>query len=223
MRPAVVLVVGNDSRGGDVRRGQALAEPQMGSGTVRLAADFTIDLAPDREIRGHQIGYRPTANSYDAWTLEQFEQYFRDLVIFGANAIENIPFRGKTSDLMKYGRRDESQAEPRCATSTTSTIGSGCRSIFCSPNPKKSAPFFAEQEDFYKTVPRLDAVFIPGGDPGDNPMKALLPYVEKMAPCCKSTIRTPRFGSRCSGLSRGTPTSSSSMSPRRSRAGSGGP
>ena len=90
-RPAVVLVVGNDSRGAMFGAGKLLRSLKWGSGTVRLAADFTIDLAPDREIRGHQIGYRPTANSYDAWTLEQLEQYFRDMVIFGANAVESIP------------------------------------------------------------------------------------------------------------------------------------
>ena len=84
--------------------GKLLRSLEWGNGSITLPAGFSVDLAPDREIRGHQIGYRATANSWDAWTVEQFDQYFRDMVIFGANAIENIPFQGETSDVMKYSR-----------------------------------------------------------------------------------------------------------------------
>ena len=52
---------------------------------------------------------------------------------------------------------------------------------FLLPNLKKEAKFLDQQEEFYKACPRLDAVFVPGGDPGDNLVKDLLPYVEKMA------------------------------------------
>ena len=34
-------------------------------------------------LRGHQLGYRPKTNSYDAWTPAMWEQYVRDLVVFG--------------------------------------------------------------------------------------------------------------------------------------------
>jgi hypothetical protein len=44
-------------------------------------------------IRGHQLGYRNTANSWDAWTVDQFEKYIRELALFGTNSIENIPFQ----------------------------------------------------------------------------------------------------------------------------------
>src|SRR5207244_1034271 len=44
-------------------------------------------------LRGHQLGYRPKTNSYDAWDLPQWEQYFRDLAVFGSNAVELIPPR----------------------------------------------------------------------------------------------------------------------------------
>ena len=44
-------------------------------------------------LRGHQLGYRAKTNSYDGWDLPQWEQYLRDLAVFGANAIEMIPPR----------------------------------------------------------------------------------------------------------------------------------
>src|SRR2546426_11667821 len=44
-------------------------------------------------LRGHQLGYRPKTNSYDAWDVTRWEQYIRDLIVFGCNAIELIPPR----------------------------------------------------------------------------------------------------------------------------------
>ena len=44
-------------------------------------------------MRGHQTSYRPKTNSYDAWTVDMWEQYIRDLAVFGANSYELIPPR----------------------------------------------------------------------------------------------------------------------------------
>ena len=49
--------------------------------------------APQYPLRGHQLGYRPKTNSYDGWTVPVWEQYIRDLAVFGTNAIELIPPR----------------------------------------------------------------------------------------------------------------------------------
>ena len=38
-----------------------------------------------------------------------------------------------------------------------------------------------QQEAFYSQVKRLDGVFVPGGDPGNNHAAVLLPFLEKMA------------------------------------------
>ena len=48
---------------------------------------------PEYPLRGHQLGYRHKTNSYDGWDLPQWEQYIRDLAVFGTNAIELIPPR----------------------------------------------------------------------------------------------------------------------------------
>ncbi len=36
-------------------------------------------------------------------------------------------------------------------------------------------------EEFYRSTPRLDAVFVPGGDPGDNPPELVLPFMKDLA------------------------------------------
>ena len=59
--------------------------------TLLLPTALSIESAPDRPMRGVQIGYRPKTNSYDGLTTELFRQYIRDLAMFGANQIELIP------------------------------------------------------------------------------------------------------------------------------------
>lgn len=180
-RPDRVFVIGSDPRGVMFGVGKLLRVLEWGKGTISVPAELAVDLAPDREIRGHQVGYRATANSWDAWTVEQFDQYFRDLAIFGANAIENIPFEGKTSDVMKYGRREMNLKIAALCAKYDLDHWVWVPVDFLLPNPAKAAKFLKQQEEFYKACPRLDAVFVPGGDPGDNIFKDLLPFVEKMA------------------------------------------
>jgi len=181
-QPDRVFVTGSDPRGVMFGVGKLLRSLEWGNGSITLPADFAVDLAPDREIRGHQVGYRATANSWDAWTVEQFDQYFRDLVIFGANAIENIPFQGEKSDVMKYGRHEMNLSlSALCAKYDVDHWLWVPVDFLVKKNPQKAAKFLREQAAFYRECPRIDAVFVPGGDPGDNPFKDLLPYVEQMA------------------------------------------
>jgi hypothetical protein len=180
-RPATVWVVGNDSRGAMFGVGKLLRSLEWGKGTVGLPAGLTIDLAPDRAIRGHQIGYRPTANSYDAWTLEQLEQYFRDMVIFGANSVESIPLHEGPSSVMKYDRDFVNVKFAELCEKYDLDHWAWIPLELILPSPAKEAAFLAKQEAFFKSCRRLDAVFLPGGDPGDNHTKELIPYAERMA------------------------------------------
>jgi len=63
----------------------------MTNGSVLLDPEIAISSTPRYPIRGHQLGYRALSNTYDSWSLAQFEQYIRDLALFGANAIELLP------------------------------------------------------------------------------------------------------------------------------------
>ena len=77
-----------------VRGGRAAAQSADGSRRARHRRRFaSIATAPKYPLRGHQLGYRPKTNSYDGWDVAQWEQYIRDLAVFGTNAIELIPPR----------------------------------------------------------------------------------------------------------------------------------
>jgi len=56
---------------------------EMSRDRVSVSGDIKIATAPRYPLRGHQIGYRPKTNSYDAWTLAMWEQYYRDMIVFG--------------------------------------------------------------------------------------------------------------------------------------------
>ena len=43
------------------------------------------------------------------------------------------------------------------------------------------ADMLARHESLYRDCPRLDAVFVPGGDPGHNPPELVLPFLEDIA------------------------------------------
>src|SRR5204863_1478188 len=66
---------------------------QMKRGAVGLPDSLAITTSPKYPLRGHQLGYRPKTNSYDGWSVPVWEQYIRDLAVFGTNAIELIPPR----------------------------------------------------------------------------------------------------------------------------------
>ncbi len=83
MRGACCFGVGNSLRELRMKRQRVAAPPGA----------FALRPRPKYPLRGHQLGYRPKTNSYDAWSVPMWDQYIRDLAVFGTNAIELIPPR----------------------------------------------------------------------------------------------------------------------------------
>ncbi|WP_010586742.1 hypothetical protein [Schlesneria paludicola] len=181
-QPTVVAVTGFDSRGAMFGVGKLLRSLQWKSGAVSLSSEFHAHESPSRPLRGHQIGYRDTANSWDAWTYEQFDQYFREMVIFGANAVENIPFQEDiVNRLMKYSREEMNVKFAELCEKYDLAHWVWVPVLIPLPDEAKEAEFLKQQEKFYRQIKRLDGVFVPGGDPGNNHAAVLLPFLERMA------------------------------------------
>src|SRR5207249_6878415 len=128
------------------------------------------------------LGYRNTANSYDGWDEKQFEQYIRELALFGANSIEGIPFQG--------GRRSPHMPVPRDVMNRK--LSEICARYeldywiwtpadFDLKDVTRRAQFLEEHEALFRDCPLLDGVFFPGGDPGNNPPELVMPYLEDLA------------------------------------------
>jgi hypothetical protein len=178
-----VWIGGNDERGVLFGIGHLLRTLRMEKRKITLPADFKVTTAPHYPIRGHQLGYRPKTNSYDGWNLAQWEQYIRDLVIFGANSVELIPPR---SD-------DDADSPHFPLPPMEMMIG---MSKVCADygldvwiwypamdsdysDPKTVEFALKEWAEVFKKLPRIDAVFVPGGDPGHTRPLHLMALLEK--------------------------------------------
>ena len=87
-----VWIVGADPRGTLYGVGCLLRKMNLSPNSAQIAVPLSLASSPAYPLRGHQLGYRNRANSYDAWDSAKYEQYIRELILFFANNIENIPF-----------------------------------------------------------------------------------------------------------------------------------
>lgn len=135
-------------------------------GVPVLTEDISGSYAPDKSIRGHQIGYRTTPNTYDAWSYDDYRRYYLDMMFFGTNIVEHIPYeRGisKKNRLMKYDEEEFLIKASEMADEFDLDV-----SLWHPNNDGETVEFAAERRGkLYETVPRLDVVFPPGGDPGE--------------------------------------------------------
>jgi len=177
-----VLIRGYDARGVLFGCGRLLRELQMTRGSVRIAADTLIGTSPAYPIRGHQLGYRAAANSWDSWTVAQYEQYIRELTFFGANSIENIPFQDeRQSPLMKVPRREMNRAMSEICAKYGLDYWVWTPADFDLTDSKARAAALDQHEQLYKDCKELSSVFFPGGDPGDNPPELVMPFLADVA------------------------------------------
>jgi len=177
----VVWIIGSDERGVMFGAGKLLRTAIMSKNKFCLSEPLNFASSPMQSIRGHQLGYRNHANSYDAWDVKKYEQYIRDLVVFGTNAIETIPL----------GDRDDSVLFPIPPEEMNIHISELCASygidywiwtpVSCdlSDRVKRDAEL-DRAEAFYRKCPKLDNVFFPGGDPGDNHPRDVLPFLKEL-------------------------------------------
>ena len=178
-----VLVVGNDARGVLFGVGRLLREMHLARDTAHVSSRLDLTTAPKYPLRGHQLGYRPKVNSYDGWTIALFEQYFRDLAVFGANSIELLPPR--TDDAADSPHFPKPQLEMMRAMSQVADdygldIWIWFPAMSANPaRPETVAATLKEWRDVLGRLPRVDAVFVPSGDPGHLAPVGLFDFLEK--------------------------------------------
>jgi len=181
-RSATVWISGADSRGALFGVGQFLRSLDWAKGSASVPAGLDIATAPAQPIRGHQLGYRHTANSYDGWDDKQFEQYIRELALFGANSIEGIPFQDdRKSPLMPLPRAVMNRKLSEICARYEMDYWIWAPADFDLKDATKRAQHLAKHAALFRDCPRLDAVFFPGGDPGDNAPELVISYLEDLS------------------------------------------
>ncbi|MDQ1255834.1 MAG: hypothetical protein QG656_428 [Candidatus Hydrogenedentes bacterium] len=178
-----VLVAGNDAHGVLYGVGRLLREMRMTRKSVQFLPGLDIDTAPRYPLRGHQLGYRPKVNTYDGWNVDMYEQYIRDLAVFGANAIELIPPR---SDDDKDSPHFTLEPIEMLAEVSRLADEYGIEYWLWYPamdrdysDPETVEKALAEWGAVFEKLPRIDAIFVPGGDPGHTQPKYLMALLEK--------------------------------------------
>jgi hypothetical protein len=168
----IIVLAGRDERGVLFAAGRLLLQLRMKKGQIKLPANYRIATAPRYPHRGHQIGYRDLAHCYDAWTPNTYEQYMRELAVFGANAFETTAFgspEGRIGVHAKVTNGEMAEAWSRiCADYgfdfwlfTSASGGDG----------KSAEELERATEGMLETLrhlPNLDHIYLSGGDGGTS-------------------------------------------------------
>ena len=187
-----VNLVGRDARGALFAVGRLIRLVDCSAGALTLDLEQPISSAPDVPYRAHQLAYRDTANTYDAWTVQMYEQYIRDLILFGCNGIEIIPY-------LDPDKRDgRVMVEPVRSMNVklsalihsygldvwlwSAVMADGKEDV---TNPAGQEEALQKRQAMFADYPAIDHFFVPGGDDGETPAEHLIPFLEKLAPLLK--------------------------------------
>ena len=160
--------------------GMFLRKIEVSGEKITLIQDIGGEYKPDKRIRGHQLGYRTTPNSYDAWDLEDYRRYYLDLMFFGCNTVEHIPYDGlgaQQNRLMKYDPQDFLVEASRIADEYDLDVS------LWYPNDRESLEDAEKRRRrVFERTPRINVMFPPGGDPGDYDADAERWTIHRAAP-----------------------------------------
>ena len=145
--------------------GMILRKTEFTNEGAILTEDISDDYSPYMQIRGHQLGYRTTANSYEAWTVDEYIQYIKELMFFGCNTFEHTIHNDKPSmnRLMKYDS-PLTFVKKCCERAKDLDIDIS----FWYPHPDKNTQDSTREiKDFFSEITNAHIYFPPGSDPGD--------------------------------------------------------
>ncbi|MCG8311560.1 MAG: hypothetical protein MI975_29505 [Cytophagales bacterium] len=180
-----IIVIANSKRGVLYGVGKLLRKMEIRENEVMAPPDLIISSTPAYEIRGHQLGYRPKTNAYDAWSVARFDQYIRELAIFGANGIEIMPPRTDddfTSRHMRIPALEMIREQSRICDAYDLDVWMWYPNMGQDyTHPDSLAKELNERHEVFSSVPRLDHLFVPGGDPGDLEPDILFKWLETVS------------------------------------------
>lgn len=179
-----VFLEARDDRGLLFAAGRLIRLLEISEGRIAIDQNLSLASAPKYPMRGHQLGYRNTANSYDAWDVATYEQYIRDMILFGTNAVELIPALDRAfvdGPVMKQTIWDMNVALVDLIASYDLDVWFWAPALEDLSQPGVPAEALEKRRAFLKSCKRIDAVLVPGGDDGDNAAEVLMPWMPDFA------------------------------------------
>ncbi|MGN0526510.1 MAG: hypothetical protein ACI4IF_03670 [Acutalibacteraceae bacterium] len=159
-----------------------LRKSVFSNNTLTLIKNISGTYTPQKKIRGHQTGYRPLPNTYDAWSYEQYKQYFLDMMAFGANTCEHTVLKETDKNgLMKYNPYEFLVETSKIADEIDLAVS------LWQPNDEKETEEneLKARDELYSEIPRIDIIFPPGGDPGKLPADVFVDRCKKIKDIAK--------------------------------------
>lgn len=166
-----LIVLGKDERGEFYGCARILRRVAAKNGRILCPEELDgVSMTPEYPLRGHQLGFRDKNNTYSAWTVKDFERYIRDMALFGANAIELLP--PKTDDALFSSTFVEDPFRLMIEVSRIihsyhmdvwlwyPNVGENYDDLVCLYRELQ------ERELVFSSIPYLDAILVPLGDPG---------------------------------------------------------
>lgn len=164
--------------------GWLLRKADVSPGHAVVAVPRRLAEAPTTGVRMTQIGYRAKNNSLDAWTIPMFERRIEDMALWGASGVQVI---APVSD-----DAPNSPLFPQSPLATLRAIGAaahrlGLRFTLYYPmlgdyaDAAAVAKETATLDTLLGQLPRVDDLYVPGGDPGHTAPSQLFPLVEAAA------------------------------------------
>lgn len=180
----VTVVTADGTRGLVYGAGWVLRHLDVTGGTARLTVKAPVVEHPAYATRLTQIGYRPKNNSYDAWTLPMFQRRIEDFALWGASGVQII---APVSDDDANGPLFPAPPRETLAGISTITHRLGLDVALYYPelgDYEKPGAVAAEVAAFRRVLadlPYVDALYVPGGDPGHTRPARLFPLVAQQA------------------------------------------
>ncbi len=179
----VIVIAGRDARGVLFGVGHLLRTLHLGPARAGLLSALNLATSPRYALRGHQLAYRPKPNSYSGWDLPQWERYIRELAVFGCNAIELLPPRtDDDADSPHFPRPqiDMMIGMSRIAADYGLDVWVWYPAMDADYGKPETVEFaLKEWAEVFSALPRIDAILVPGGDPGHTPPRLMFPLLEK--------------------------------------------
>ncbi|MEZ5105050.1 MAG: hypothetical protein R2757_11180 [Draconibacterium sp.] len=159
-----MLIAGHDERGVMYGIGYLLRKMELRNEDIKVPL-LSVSSSPMSQIRGHHISYHFTSDSMSQ-EKSLYEQYLRELIYFGLNHV-SVSSPAEAQLAMKYGM-DISMYMANLGDDFQSTEGI-----------RKELD---KREAIFRNMPKLNEIFVPGGDPGDLEPDVLFSWLEKLAP-----------------------------------------
>jgi hypothetical protein len=167
----------------------------VADGVARVSTPARVDEAPALPVRMTQIGYRPKNNSYDAWTLPMFKRRLEDFALWGASGVQLIAPVSDDAPTSPLFPAPPPKMLPAIALAAH-RLGLDVALYYpLLGDYEKPGAVAAEVRAFAATLamlPQIEALYVPGGDPGHTMPDRLFPLVSRLAAIARH--RNPRTG-----------------------------